>query len=230
MTKLSVILPCYNEGENIPLILERYSQVAKRVPMELVLVDNGSTDGTEGILRKELPKYKFARSVKVGKNIGYGFGILSGLRTAKSGYLAFSHADMQCDPRDIEKGWKILISSVSPERTLVKGNREGRANFFTSCFHAASSAVLMKHFDDVNGQPKIFHKDLLGMMKKPPNGFSLDLYVQYTALRNGFAVRSFPVKFKRRLHGKSSWATGIRSRAKTIAGMSAYILKLRMGL
>ena len=228
MSQLSVVLPCYNEGKSIPFILENYSKIAKNVPMELIMVNNGSLDDTEDVLRKELPKYKFARSVKVEKNMGYGFGILTGLKSTKGEYLAFSHADMQCDPNDILRAWEILSSSGAMKKTLVKGNRSGRQNFFTSCFHAFTSVLFLRKFDDVNGQPKMFHKDLMKTFRKPPHGFALDFYVQYKAIKSGFEVKSFPVEFGKRLHGKSSWATSIRSRSKTIFRLGMYLLKLRI--
>ena len=52
---LSIIIPCYNEEENIPLILEKFQKAIKGEDMEVVLVDNGSTDGTPGLLVKLLP-------------------------------------------------------------------------------------------------------------------------------------------------------------------------------
>src|SRR5437764_14461896 len=62
---LSIVLPCYNEAENLPPLLARYAQVWEDLPAELILVDNGSTDHTEAVLRRELPNYPFARTVKV---------------------------------------------------------------------------------------------------------------------------------------------------------------------
>lgn len=225
MPEISVVLPCYNEGKNIPVILKRFSSLP--LDFELILVNNGSLDNTAEVMEKELPKYKFARSVTVKKNIGYGFGILTGLKAAKGHYLSYSHADMQCDPYDIYNGWRMLLSSQCPEKILVKGNRKGRKNLFTSCFHGTATVLFFHKFDDVNGQPKIFHRSLLKSMKKPPYGFSFDFYVQYMALRSDFGVISFPVKFRKRLHGKSSWASNFRSRLKTILGMTGYLLKLR---
>src|SRR3989344_2901291 len=128
---LSVVLPCYNEEKNIFTLLERYSRISRKIPMELVLVDNGSTDETEAVLKKYLPKYRFARSVKVKKNVGYGFGIFTGLKAARGEFLAYSHADMQCDPEDVLRGWSLLSRKKS---VFVKGSRKGRKGFLTSCF------------------------------------------------------------------------------------------------
>jgi glycosyltransferase involved in cell wall biosynthesis len=76
----SVILPCYNEADNISLILEAFSEaLSGRKDIEVVLVDNGSTDHTSKMLKENhsKPEYSFARSVSVKINQGYGFGILA---------------------------------------------------------------------------------------------------------------------------------------------------------
>ncbi|MDI6721160.1 MAG: glycosyltransferase family 2 protein [Candidatus Aenigmarchaeota archaeon] len=225
MPVVSVVLPCYNEGKSIPEILRKFRSL--KMDFELILVDNGSFDDTGKVLEKELPKYRFARSVKVTKNIGYGFGILSGLRASKGKFLAYSHADMQCDPYDIYKSWKILSSSRNPGKVLVKGNRGGRKNFFTSCFHAVALILFFRKFDDINGQPKIFHRSLVNEMKDPPFGFSFDFYVQYKALKSGCDIISFPVSFRKRMHGKSNWSSSTMSKIKTVARFTAYMIKLR---
>ena len=83
----SLIIPCYNEAANLPLLLSRCVEVAKSGEVEVILVDNGSTDDTPRLLTELLPQYPGCRSVRVEKNQGYGFGILSGLRVAKGELL-----------------------------------------------------------------------------------------------------------------------------------------------
>ena len=57
--KLSIVVPCYNEEENIPLLLKRFDDVAKGEDMEVILVDNGSTDGSAQMFANLLPDYPF---------------------------------------------------------------------------------------------------------------------------------------------------------------------------
>ena len=78
--KLSIVVPCYNEEKNIPLILAGFGEVIKRNDVEVLIVDNGSTDGSAILLKNLLSNYPFARIVEIEKNQGYGFGILSGLK------------------------------------------------------------------------------------------------------------------------------------------------------
>src|SRR3989338_2058897 len=109
---LSAVIPCYNEAASIPLILERFKKViaenSNNTNIEVILVNNGSTDESKAVLAKLLPQYPFARSVEVVVNQGYGFGILAGLREARGEFLGWTHADLQTDPGDILKAGEIL--------------------------------------------------------------------------------------------------------------------------
>src|SRR5258707_5161046 len=99
--RFSIVLPCYNEAENIPLMLAEYQKVWPEFSAELVLVNNGSTDHTPEVLERELARFAFARSVSVPVNRGYGYGVMAGLRAARGEVLGISHADMQCPPGDL---------------------------------------------------------------------------------------------------------------------------------
>lgn len=231
---LSVVLPCYNEAKSIPSVLERFSQVIGNRPVELVLVNNGSFDDTADVLKKELknPKYKFARTVLVEKNQGYGYGIMFGLKHCKGDILAYSHADQQCDPNDVIRAYDELLKRKDVTKVLVKGNRGRRilTEFvITKGLQAIVAMIFWKMYDDINGQPKIFHRSFLRKLINPPNDFKFDFYVQYTAYKNNVKVESIPVEFGRRKHGKSHWAYSIFSRVRTYLGFVGYMLKLRFG-
>lgn len=197
---------------------------------EVIIVDNGSLDNSGKVIRQEISRngYSFARIVKVEKNIGYGYGVMEGLRACNGKYLAFSHADLQCDPGDIIKCYGLLISSGSPERTLVKGNRYARHSIISKIFLLLSSALFLKKFSDINAQPKVFPHSLMKLLRNPPNDFTLDFYVQWAALMNGMKVLEVPVEFPDRKHGKSNWSSTFSSRFKSIVGFVAYLFRLRI--
>ena len=123
---LSVVLPCYNESAGLANILDRFQEVGGDRPFELILVDNGSTDSTPEVLAELLPRYPFARSVRIEQNRGYGDGIFTGLGEARGEILAWSHADLQTDPGDVFRAWDVLGQAAEPARLLVKGRRHGR--------------------------------------------------------------------------------------------------------
>ena len=229
---LSIVVPCYNESKNIPLLLEKLSGCLSE-DSELILVDNGSTDNTREVLSSLIPEYPFARVVTVEKNIGYGYGIVSGLRAARGDFLAWTHADLQTDPGDVIKAYNLIKGKSDPERYFIKGARKSRPvldEFFTRGMSLFSSIVLGKWITDINAQPKLFHSSFIKKLKNPPNDWALDQYVYFMAKKTGLKVETFPVDFSQRLHGKSHWNTGLSSKWKLIKRTMNFTLRLRKDL
>jgi polyisoprenyl-phosphate glycosyltransferase len=230
---LSIIVPCYNEEKNIPLILEKFKTVVNRPDIEVVLVDNGSKDGSAKTLQQLLPNYPFARSVKVEINQGYGFGILTGLKAAKGNFIGWTHADMQTDPGDVIKAFNIIAAEGYPPTMYVKGERQGRSifdNIFTYGMSFYESIYLGQKLWDINAQPNIFHKSFFAKWDNPPHDFSLDLYALYMAQKLKLRVERFPVIFPRRVHGASSWNTGFAAKWKFIKRTVEFSGKLKQRL
>ncbi len=219
MKKLSIVVPCYNEAKNIPLILQRFNDVIARGDIEIVFVDNGSFDNTKDVLRELVPQYPFARAVKVERNQGYGFGILSGLRHTQGEYIGWTHADMQTDPYDVIRALEIIEKNKSPENIFVKGNRSGRSHFdlfFTVGMSCFETMYLKKVLWDINAQPNVFHKSFFKKWVNPPHDFALDLYALYMAKKHGIDIVRFKVSFPKRQHGQSTWNTGLPAKYKFI--------------
>jgi polyisoprenyl-phosphate glycosyltransferase len=217
---LSIVIPCYNEKDNIPLIVKRFNEIKpENINVELILVDNGSVDSSGAIIDNFVKKYDYIKKAKVEKNVGYGFGILTGLRAAKGQFLCWTHADMQTDLGDTIKAYQIAINQKSPYAVFVKGRRGERSlfdAFFTSCMSLFETIYLETMLYDINAQPNLFHRSLIDIAKDPPNDFSFDLYFYYISKKKKYKIIRFPVIFSRRIHGKSSWNTGIISKWKFI--------------
>jgi glycosyltransferase involved in cell wall biosynthesis len=232
--KLSIIVPCFNESDNIPIILEKFSDVISRNDIEVVLVNNGSTDNTKDTLKRLLPKYNFARSVEVKTNKGYGFGIISGLQKARGEFIGYTHADMQTHPADPIKALEIIEKYQDPQNYFIKGDRKGRPfldQFFTLGMSLFESILLGTKLWDINAQPNIFHKDFFESIKDDcPEDFSFDLYLLYMAKLNGLKIKRFNVIFPQRAYGKSSWNTGLASKWKFIKRTLEFSFSLKKKL
>ena len=232
--KLSIVVPCYNESKNIPLILEKFDSVIRRDDIEVLLVNNGSTDNSQKILEKLVPQYPFARIVNVKVNLGYGFGITSGLRESKGEFIGYTHADMQTDPADPIKALKIIEQQSNPQICYVKGDRKSRPlfdQFFTVGMSAFESLFLGTKLWDINAQPNIFHRSFFEAIGEScPKDFSLDLFLLYMAQKKGLNMIRFDVIFPPRIHGESSWNTGLASKWKFIKRTIDFSVKLKKEL
>lgn len=229
--KFSLVIPCFNEAANLPLLLERCREVAANPGVEVILVDNGSTDGSDGVLQELLPRYPGCRSVRVERNQGYGFGILSGLAAAEGDILGWTHADLQTDPQDALRGL-ALFAANGPD-IFVKGRRYGRDAkdvLFTVGMSVFETALLWKPLWDINAQPTMFSRRFFDTWQDPPQDFSLDLYAYYQARRSGRPVYRFPVYFGARAHGHSHWNINWAAKRKFILRTVDFSLRLRQSL
>ena len=224
----SLVIPCFNEAANLPLLLERCKEVTRYPDIEVILVDNGSTDNSCLVLESLLPQYPGCRSIRVEKNQGYGFGILSGLRAAKGKIIGWTHADMQTDPQDALQGLKLFEKYGND--IFVKGRRYGRPLadiVFTMGMSFFETILLAKPMWDINAQPNMFSRAFFETWKDPPNDFSLDLYVYFQARCKRLQIHRFPVKFSERLHGVSHWNVNWAEKRKFILRTVDFSLKIR---
>lgn len=234
MIKLSIVIPCYNEAKNILLILEKFASVIKRPDIEILLVNNGSKDTSQEVFDQLIPKYSFAKFLKIEVNQGYGFGITSGLGEAKGEYIGYMHADMQTDPADTIKALEIIERQTNPEDCFVKGYRKGRSlldQFFTIGMSLFETIYLSTKLWDINAQPNIFHRSFFENIKDNcPKDFSLDLYFLYMAKKKKLKIIRFDVMFPDRIYGSSNWNTGIASKYKFIKRTIQFSTKLKKEL
>lgn len=232
--RLSIVLPCYNEGGSLAELLASYRDaLAGRTDVEVILVDNGSSDDTASRIADEMAKASpFAfKAVTVYVNRGYGYGILCGLSAATGDYVAWSHADLQCPPSDVVRLFDALLARARPERCFGKGNRvsdRGKAAILTRLQALLSRIVLGCRLEEINAQPKLFHRGFLRSFRRPPLGYELDIYAYYKAVRAGLEIVPIDVQFLPRKAGQSKWAFSLVSRLRFMARNLFYLLVLRL--
>ena len=228
--KFSLIIPCYNEEENLELLVEKLKTI-KSNDIQIILVNNGSTDSTQVKLSQlSVLNEGLFEILSLDKNIGYGNGIMQGVFQAQSEVIAWTHADLQTDPSDVLKAYETFVSHPEFPKCILKGKRIGRGLFdslFTFGMSIFSSFLLRRFFSDINAQPKMFHSAFLEKTPTPPHDFSLDLYFLYQAKSHGFSVIEYPVFFHKRLYGQSKGGGSFKGKWKLILRTFKYILKLK---
>ena len=100
---LSVIVPCYNEEENVPYFYEELMKLTpffeeKKLTLELIYVDDGSKDGTVGEIKKMNDKDSRVKLVSFSRNFGKESAIYAGFRKSKGDYVVMMDADLQDPP------------------------------------------------------------------------------------------------------------------------------------
>jgi glycosyltransferase involved in cell wall biosynthesis len=228
--ELSVVVPCYNEEQNISYIVEAFTAITAAHPyLEVILVNNGSTDNSQAVFERHIVPGGPIGVAHVPVNKGYGYGILAGLALAKAPVLAWTHADLQTDPADVIKAFELYRQHNNPQM-LVKGRRTKRRfteAFFTAGMQFITNAALHTRLSDINAQPKLFSRSFYErIVTNAPHDFSLDLYFLYWAKRNG-RIASFPVVFKPRLHGEAKGGGSFKTRMKLMKRTFKYIFTLR---
>lgn len=231
---VSIIVPCYNEAKNIPSLLNMFDKALTRNDVELIIVNNGSSDGSQKILAQLSCQYPFLKIVDIAVNQGYGFGVMSGLRSAKGDFLGWTHADLQTDPADVIKAYDLIQQQKIPELCYAKGDRKGRPifdQFFTSGMSLFETLFMGKKLWDINAQPNIFHRSFFDKWQEnAPDDFSLDLYVLFMAQHLKLNVQRFDVFFPERIHGTSSWNDGFSSKWKFIKRTVEFSVELKKEL
>lgn len=159
---LSVILPCYNEEQNIVAAVHdvdcwmRTSQIVG----EIIVVNDGSTDDSLSVLQKLEKKVSHLRIVDLPKNGGYGIAVRAGCDAATTDIIAFMDSDLQFHAEDLS----LLLTHMN-EHSFVTGRRAHRAdsllrNIFGKILGGMNVLVLGLWVRDVNCGMKMFHRDI----------------------------------------------------------------------
>lgn len=227
--KYSLVIPCFNESDGIVELVQNCKPLLSRDDIEVILVDNGSTDSSAVVLEKQLGLHKGnLRTVSLNENQGYGGGILAGLRASRGSIIGWTHADLQTNPQDFLNALEFFDDRA--QALFVKGNRVGRpfADYvFTLGMGIFETLLLGRAFRDINAQPTVFHRDFFDTWLNPPTDFSLDLFAYFTAKNSGLRVRRFPVSFGIRKHGLSRWNVDLSSKRKFILRTIKFSFELR---
>ena len=228
--KISIVIPCYNEAGNIPVLIQKLNTINDS-EIEVILVDNGSTDNTKAVLSKKLDnKSPLIKTIYIEHNIGYGHGIMAGVKKTIGDVIAWTHADLQTDLTDVINAYSAYIGNPDYENCILKGKRVGRGMFdafFTFGMGFLSSFLIGVKLSDINAQPKMFHRSFMKKLTDAPDDFSLDLYLLYQARVNGYEILEYPVQFGKRLRGEAKGGGSLKGKWKLIKRTWAYMNELK---
>ena len=149
--KISLIIPCYNEEESIPLFYEEVNRVSKKmkhVVFEMIFVNDGSKDKTLPILRALSKKDKRVRYISFSRNFGKEAGMYAGLEAVTGDYAAIMDADMQDPPEKLIEMYNIMKTEDYDCVALYTESHEGY-NFvrkaLTNCWYKLIDKISDSH-------------------------------------------------------------------------------------
>jgi glycosyltransferase involved in cell wall biosynthesis len=199
--KLSVIIPVYNEVESIQTILKRVH--ATKLVHEIVIVDDGSMDGTRDVLKK-LDGKKGVRVILHEMNQGKGAAVRTGMTAAKGDILLIQDADLEYDPRDYAELLKPIEEGLAD---VVYGSRFlGRAHRVTMFWHmvANKSLTLLTNLlydtilTDMETGYKVFRREVIEGMVIRANSFNFEPEFTAKILKRKYRIFEVPITFNPR--------------------------------
>ena len=210
---LSLVIPCYNEEENVPTLLARVESSLDTTgkPYEVIIIDDGSTDKTPQMLAEARLAKPWLRVLRMQKNAGQSAGFEAGFNAARGEYIATIDADLQNDPEEVPRLLKLL--EENPAVDMITGWRKERqdTNFRRWQSRQANKIRNWISQDDVNDSAsslKIYRaKAIQGM--KLFNG--AHRFFPTLVKMRGFTVLETPVKHSPRFAGTAKY--GFRNRA-----------------
>lgn len=206
---VSIVMPCYNEASIVEYTVRRLvaAFTDRSWRLELVTVDNGSSDGTGEILARLQRELPGVVPYRVERNQGYGHGVLAGLPQCRADWVGILPADGQVDAEDVVRLFEAVVASDG--WVLAKVRRRFRMdglwrkvvsvlyNLFVLALWPRLGSI------DVNGSPKLFPRRAYEAMDLQSRDWLLDPEIMIKAHRLGLAVLELNVFARMRGNGLS---------------------------
>ncbi len=210
---INIIVPVFNEYENLKKFFEIIDEKDPDLKKRFLFVDNGSTDkNILKLLLKANVKY-----LQLDNNMGFGGGIKHGIINSSTEYICWMPCNLKIDPLDalnLIKNINILKTDTLYKSTRIKDSRVDA--YKTILFSIAQSLILKKVVFDTGGTPTIVSREFFKKIDNFPDDYSFETYVYLKAKYDGLHFIRPKIKYGKRMFGKSHWQNGILSEVKFI--------------
>jgi dolichol-phosphate mannosyltransferase len=224
--KLTIVIPVFNEIKTIGLVLEKLQKIKWKREVEVIVVDDGSTDGTTEFLRSEIRsrptscKASFGAGISVitlfhKGNLGKGAAVKTALEKATGEFVIIQDADLEYSPFEIEK----LVEKAERDDLLVvygSRNREAKNRYLYPHYYWGSR-LLYEMINILFGQKltdpetcyKLLHRELFKFIEIGERGFGIEIEITAKVSQLQIPIGEVPISYKPR-----TFAEGKKIRAK----------------
>ena len=225
----SLIIPCYNEGDSLKYNAEKLITFSNKNQVEIILVNNGSTDNTDFEIDNIVKQSNSIKKNKKKNNKGYGHGLLQGILNSNFDLVSWIHGDFQVDLNDVAKGYKLFIANGA-DKLFVKGKRKERIFYdkiFTFFLSLIASLLFFRKINDSNAIPTFTSKTLFKDLNNIPDNFNFDVFCHIAAVKKNYKIVRFNVFYRNRQFGSSKWNFGLKSKIKLSFVFLIFLFKKR---
>jgi glycosyltransferase involved in cell wall biosynthesis len=214
--KLSVVIPAYNEIRSVEVLLRRVREV--RLEVEVIVVDDGSTDGTRDLLSRLREEGVVDILVCQEENKGKGAALRAGFERATGDIIAIQDADLEYDPHELPG---LMQPILAGKADAVYGSRflggPHRVLFFWHMMGNRFLTLLSNMFTDLNLTDmetcyKVVHADLLKCLPLSANRFGCEPEVTARLAQAGARIYELPISYDGRSYAegkKITWKDGV---------------------
>lgn len=217
--RLSIVVPVYNEAQTIQQVLDRVDEIdIGDVEKEVIVVDDGSTDGSAEIISRRMGRGANDRLAHLSiVNLGKGAAIRFGFKYATGDIIMIQDADLELDPAECSR----LIAPILEGRAeIVYGSRflqpspciPRRTRWANRLLTSFTNLLFATRLTDMETAYKVFRREVLTKISLRCVGFDIEPEITARVLRAGFRIHEIPVAYnpRRRDEGKKiSWTDGI---------------------
>lgn len=221
---VSVLVPAKDEAENLPIFMEQAEAAFAnhRARFEVVVIDDGSTDGTWNVLQSLQERYPFLRAFRHRTQRGIAEALRTGWLHSRGNVLVFYPADLQFKPEDIPR---LVEPILDGESDMVTGYKQGKYEkaFVSGIYNGLSRRLFRVPVRDLNNV-KAYRREIMDALPMRPDWHR---YMIVLAANQGYTVSEIPIPLYPRHAGRSKF--GISRIPIGVLDMLAVWFELRFG-
>jgi len=216
--KLSIVIPVYNEKDTLGKVVELVKAV-DGIDKEIIIVDDGSTDGSVDVIRSIGEKYPDIKTVIKGENRGKGHTLKVGFKESTGDYVIIQDADLEYDPQDYKK----LLRALEEDKVdVVYGSRFSGNYEKMSTLHYFGNKLLTLltnlfygvMLTDMETCYKLIPGDFVRNLKLKSDRFDFEPEITAKILKSGLKIREVPISYSGRAFNegkKITWRDGFKA-------------------